>query len=235
MICPSCRQDVAPIVRGVRAYCTACGAPMPFTAAPEAVNLAGQPAKVGGGIAKALGWLTLGGGLLLAMFIALIAWALPFAGFLFYVAGFFAVVAALVAVPLLLAAKRLEQKGESRALAARERAVFALAAQQRGVLTVKAVARALEMQEEDADALLTGMAKRGDGVSLEVDDNGGITYVFRDLVASGGAGSKVRIDGGGWRVPQAARVDAEPRVVDAELIEEEEAARGEAPGRRVTR
>lgn len=234
MICPSCRQDVAPIVRGVRAYCTACGAPMSIVSAPEAVNVAGQPAKVGGGIVKALGWLAVAGGLVVALLFALLAFAVGSVVPLYF-GGFFAAVAAIFAIPLLIAGRSLRRAGDAKEHAARERAVFALAAQRRGMLSVATVARALEMAEADADALLTELAKRPDGrVGLEVDDNGNLTYVFRDLVAAGAPAQKVRIDGGGWRVPSEAQAPGQPRVVDAELVEEEAAA-AEEPARRMTR
>jgi hypothetical protein len=206
---------------------------MPILAAPEAVNVAGQPAKVGGGIVKALGWVAVAGGALIALFFTFIAWALSTVVPL-YIAGFFGIITAMIAIPLLLAGRSLRRAGETRELAARERAVFALAAQRRGMLSVPIVARALEIQEADADALLTALAKRPDGrVALEVDDNGNLTYVFRDLVAAAPSPQKVRIDGGAWRVPADAQAPGQQRVIDAELIEEEHDA--QAPGRRATR
>ncbi|MFT3767126.1 MAG: hypothetical protein QM820_16640 [Minicystis sp.] len=236
MICPNCRQDVAPIVRGVRSYCTACGGSMPFTAAPEAVNVAGQPAKVGGGIAKAFGWFVLGLGMLVTLGMGAVAGALFTAATALYVGGFFAVLTLLVAIPLLLAGKKLQESGASRELQARERAVLALAAKHRGVLTVPNVARALEIQDADADALLTALAKRPDGkVTLEVDDSGTITYVFRDLVAAAAPQQRVRVGGEGWRVPNAEPAKPGARVIDAELIEEEAAQEADAAARRMTR
>lgn len=236
MICPSCGQDVAPIVRGVRTYCTACGAELPFTAAPEAVNVAGKSARFGGGVVKVIASLLLFGGISIAAVLALIAWALATAVPL-YIAGFFMVVASLAAVPLFMAGRKLTQAGDDSTRAARERAVFALAARQRGVLTVAAVARALEIEEAAADALLTGLAKNPDGrVTLEVDDNGGLSYVFRDLVAASNPASKVRVGAEGWRVPAPAP-EAKPRVVDAELIDEqaEQEAGAQPAQRRMTR
>lgn len=233
MICPSCRQDVAPIVRGVRSYCTSCGAQMPFDAAPEAVNVAGQPAKVGSGIVRVLGSLVLAGGFVLAAILALIASAIS-ATPLFYVAGFFAVVATIIATPLFFAGKKLSDAGDEKKRAAAEKAVFALAAQRRGVLTASVVSRALEIHETEADALLTALAKDPDGrVSLEVDDNCTLTYVFRDLVASTSPASRVRISDRGWRAP-APPAEPKARVVDAEIVDEEASDEVEAP-RRMTR
>lgn len=225
---------MAPIVRGVRSYCTACGAALPFTAAPEAVNVAGQPAKVGGGIVKVLGSMVLFAGLFLSGLLAVIGWAISAAPLL-YIGGFFALVTALAALPIFFAGKKLTQAGHDSTRAARERAVFALAARNKGVLSVAAVARALEIDEATADALLTGLAKQPDGrVTLEVDDSGALTYVFRDLVASTSPASRVRVGAEGWRVPAPA-ADAKPRVVDAELIEEQAEHEAEVPARRMTR
>jgi hypothetical protein len=225
MLCPSCRQDVAPIMRGVTAYCTSCGAQMPFTSAPEAVNVAGQPSKVGGGIAKALGSIVIGIGVMLALLFGGLAKLIFAFSTALYVGGFFLVMALLVGLPLLYAGRHLRKSGEDREREAQERAVMALAAKERGELTAAAVARALAISEEAADALLTEMAKRPDGrVSLEVDDSGRLFYVFRDVVASSG-GAKVRVGPQGWRVPEAP--GAQPRIVDAELVDEE-AAEAEA-------
>jgi hypothetical protein len=234
MICPSCRQDVAPIVRGVRTYCTSCGAALPFTAAPEAVNVAGQPAKVGSGIVRVLGTLVLVGGALIAMFFGFLAWLFS-AAVPLYFAGFFTVVALIAALPLFFAGKKLSEAGDDSKRAAQERAVFTLAARQRGVLTVATVARALSIGEPEADELLTALAKKPDGrVSLEVDDNGGLSYVFRDLVPATNPASRVRVSADGWRAP-APPPEAKPRVVDAELVDEEAAAEAEAEAHRLAR
>lgn len=220
MICPSCRQDVAPIVRGVRTYCAACGAPLPFTAAPEAVNIVGKPARVGGSVVRVLASLVLAGGIFTGLFFLFLAWLFGSITTL-YVSGVVFALALVFSLPFFYASKRLHRAGDDSERAARERAVFALAAQHRGVLTAGGVARSLEIPEETADALLTDLAKRADGqVSLEVDDGGALSYVFRDLVASA-PGARVRIGADGWRAP-APGSNAAPRVVDAELIDEEE-------------
>lgn len=66
MICPHCKQDAPTIVRGLRAYCTACDAPRSMLS-DTPINVAGQPSKVGGGVASVLGWFILLGGLLTAL------------------------------------------------------------------------------------------------------------------------------------------------------------------------
>ena len=61
MLCPNCYKDAPIVYRGVSAHCTACGA-LRVPLANQSVNMAGQPSKVGGAVAKVFGWLLLGGG-----------------------------------------------------------------------------------------------------------------------------------------------------------------------------
>ena len=226
MTCSSCRQDAPTIVRGVRAYCSACGAPRPLFSAAGSVNMAGQPAKVGGTVASAFGLVALTIGGVLALVLGSIAKIL-FGTAILIVAPIL-VLTLLVALPLLFGGRRLNRAGEDRARAAQEQAVFALASQRRGVVTVREVARALEVHEEEADAVLTALAKRPDGrVTLELDDSGGLSYLFHDLVPTGG--TRVRVAEQPWQPP--ARVNdaaTAPRVIDAELIDEAQAGDGAA-------
>lgn len=235
MTCPNCRQDAPTIVRGLQNYCTACGAPRPMMDAPSAVNVAGRTSKIGGGVASVLGWMVLLGGGLTSLLLGL------FFGWLFagsiagWVVGLsFAAVSLFAGLVLVLGGRRLRKSGEDRAQSAHEQAIFALAAQRGGTLTVADAARALSLPEADADALLTGLAKRADGkVSLEVDDNGGLSYVFPRLATAPGRQR--------FEVPAPkARVAApwqEPRVVDAEIVEqaEDEAAEAARGHHRATR
>jgi hypothetical protein len=233
MICPSCQREVVPVVRGARATCTACGAALPFLAAGEAVNVAGKPARIGGTVASALGWVVLACGILLTSVLGGLAGLIFSAATALWVGGFFGGMTLLVALPILLAGRSLRRSGEGRQHAAREQAIFTLAAQHRGVLTARAVGRALDVPEADADALLTGLARRQEsGVSLEVDDDGGLNYVFRDVVAATG---RLRVPDEGWRVPEAGQAAAAkaPEIVDAELVDEEESA--DPARRRLTR
>ncbi len=219
MICPSCRQDAPTILKGMEAFCTACGAPRSLTSVPGAVNVAGQPSKVGGGVARVMGWLILIFGVGMALIVGSIFQAIFTGGIVGYVLGVpIALFSGLLALGLLLSGNRLRKEGEDKSRGAREQAVQALAARNRGVLTPAQVAKALALPEAEADAFLTELAKRPDGrVSLEVDDNGTLQYHFRDLL--GPSGVRVAVD------PPKARI-ATPfqpsKVVDAELIDEDE-------------
>lgn len=218
MICRKCHQDAPAIVRGARAYCTACGAPTTMFAAPEAVNVAGQPARIGGGVAGVLGWAALACGIVAALVVGGIAQAIFAASAGLWLGGVVGLLTLLVALPLILGGRQLRRSGESRVVQVQEQAIVSLAAQRGGVLTVSDTARALDVPEAAADALLTSLAKREDAhVTLEVDDNGGLSYVFHDLVTA----PKVRVPVEPVRVSQPWRVPAPaPKIIDAELIDE---------------
>jgi hypothetical protein len=247
MICPHCHQDAPTIVRGMRAYCTACGAPAPLSSVAAsvagvtgAVNVAGQPARIGGDVASVLGKATLTVGAVFALIAALLASIIFHAQTVLIVAAVVLVLTLLVAVPLLVGGRRLRQVGDERVQAVQEHAVFALAAQRRGVLSVGDVARALSVREEEADALLTALAKRPDGrVTLEVDDDGALTYLFHDLRPTGAQrAERVRVaePPQPWRAPSRVSATAPgQRVIDAELIDEEEEARAQPASRRASR
>lgn len=214
MICRSCHQDVPSFIRGARAYCTACGAPMPIFSVTTAVNVAGQPAKIGGGIAGVLGWAVLTCGAVAALIVGGLAQALFAASAGLWVGGVVGLITLLVSLPLILGGRKLRRSGEQTEVQAQQRALLTLAAKSGGVLLARDAARGLAVSEETADALLTDLVKRSDGrVTLEVDDNGALSYVFHDLAPA----PRARVAAQPWRVPAQA-----PRVIDAELIDEVE-------------
>jgi hypothetical protein len=249
MPCPNCHQDAPTIVRDMRVYCSACGAPRPITTAVSAVNVAGQTARVGGNVASVLGVMALVvGGMIALVFGAIANWIW---GTAIFIVAPILLLTLLVALPLLFGGRSLNRTGQVQVRAVKEQAVFALAARQRGTVTVRDVARALAVREEDADALLTELAKRPDGrVTLELDDNGGLSYLFHDL-APGTPERRVRVADQPWQAPpqrtQAPGLDgghpqtpgvrigeapAAPPIIDAELIDEEVEVRGERAARR---
>ena len=220
MNCPNCHADALTIVRGVRPYCMACGAPRPLSTTSDSVNMAGRPAKLGGRIAGVLGVGALAAGVLVACVLGIIANLIFSLATALWVGGAIVFLTALIALPLMFGGRRLYRSGEDRARAAQEEAVFALATRHRGMLTARDLARALSLREEDADTLLTDLAKRPDGrVTVEVDDSGVISYVFGDLLAD--PRGRVRIsDQPRWtpaRIPEAA---APPQIIDAEIVDE---------------
>ena len=227
--CPHCHQDAPTIVRGLQAYCTACGAPRSLTEAPAAVNVAGKTSKVGGGVASVLGWMVLIGGGAFALLLGLLVGALFPASIAGWVMGLgVGVPTLLVGLALVLGGRKLNRVGEDRARDAQEQAVFALAARHDGVLTAADLARALSIRADEADALLTTLAKRADGqVSLEVDDNGDLSYLFPKI-----AGRRFEVPA---PKPRVAGPWQPPRVVDAELVEQAEEEAAAAAQRRASR
>jgi len=143
------------------------------------VTLAGQPSKVGGTIARVLGWLILAGGLMIAVTVGVLLQALfPAAVAGWWIGGMFGGVTLAVALALILGGRSLHRVGARAAEDVRSQAIHALAAYKGGVLTAKDVSIALGGTEAEGDALLTTLAKRGDDAVLEVDDDGQMTYRF---------------------------------------------------------
>ena len=215
MICPSCRQDAPTIVRGVRAYCTSCGAPRPLLGS-SAVNVAGKPMKVGGAIASGAGWATLIAGSAASLGAGLITYFIflaigaTTAGTVGLVVGGFVGI-----LTLLLGGRKMSKTGVDDRRKVLEQGIFALAGKQRGSVTPRDVARQLSITEEEADALLTDLVKKGDGrVSLDVDDDGTLRYTVPELLPA------VRIDSDGARKDSKVRVAPSAGIPDAEIEEE---------------
>ena len=179
VICPNCRQPAPTVVRGVRAYCTACGAPRSLLE-DTPVNVAGQPAKIGGGVAAAAGLMVLFFGGLISLIVGVVLQLIiPPAGFV--IGGFLGAITLFVAALFLLGGRMLFQSGAERERGAHEEAIFAIARRRGGSVTPAELARVLTIPEPDEDAMLTQMAKRGDGrVTLELDDDGTLRYEVQD-------------------------------------------------------
>lgn len=179
-MCPRCRQNAPLVYRGVNAFCTACGAPrMPL--ATSSVNLAGQPSKVGGTVARVFGWLVLAFGWLLAFALGGVAYLVQApGGFAHWVIGGpIAVIASLVAYGLLKSGRQLKDSGALAEMTTKNRAIFALANAKGGVLTAWDLAQSIATPLEEADDVLTKLAKEyPDHVTVDVDDSGTVLYRF---------------------------------------------------------
>jgi len=184
MICPNCRKDAPTISRGLRVYCTVCGAPRSLLNTGTPVNVAGKPTKVGATLASIFGWVILLGGLLTALGIGALLqaiWPAAIAGYV--LGGFIGGMSLLFGLGLILGGRKLRQSGEQSTRSAQEEAVFALAARRGGSVTPAELARSIRIPVAEADALLTALAKQPDGrVSLEVEDDGTLRYFVRDLI-----------------------------------------------------
>jgi len=190
VVCPRCGQNAPIVYKGIAAYCTACGAArIPLT--EKSVNLAGQPAQIGGTLARIVGWLVLGGGLFLALLLGAILQAIfPVSVAGFVVGGGIAIGTIALAMVILRGGKSLREGGVSEEKSARTQAIFAMAPMRGGIVRPYDVAMALQISLEAADAILTDLAKtKPEHVSLEIDDQGGVYY----RIDSSGRG-RVRVD-----------------------------------------
>ena len=183
-MCPHCRQNAPIVYRGVLAYCTACGQLRAPLAGP-AVNLAGQPSQIGGSVANVLGWLVLAIGVVVAVLLTALLQAIFPAGFVGWLFGaVITLVTLAVGSSLVLGGRKLKNTGTVTEKSTKHRAIYALAAHRGGVLNAVDVSRAAGLSVAEADALLTALAKEeSDRVKLEVDENGGIYYVFPEFDA----------------------------------------------------
>ena len=218
-MCPRCRQHAPIVYRGMAATCSACGAPrMPLAA--SSVTLAGKPAAVGGAIARVFGWIVLVAGLSTALLVGgVLQWVLE-AGYLGYaIGGPIGLASAIFGYMLLRSGKSLQQAGTGEQKGARIQAVFALAQNRRGMITVMDVSQALNITPAEADALLTDLAKTmSDQVSLELDDMGGIYFRFPNVLgASPWQGPGVRVDAS----VAPSRVATPERQQEVEVLEAE--------------
>jgi hypothetical protein len=166
-----------------------------------------------------LGWLVLGGGLMLAIAVGLILQAIFPAGFAGWGIGAMIAIAAVTVGGLLLVGGRsLQRSGAIAARSVRDQAIFALAANKRGILTPQEVAVALAVDVKEADTLLTDLTKATEDVTLELDDEGRLLYRFAKYAP------KQR-----WPETGGARVAAGPERVESE---DAELAAAAAPQRR---
>jgi len=180
-------------------------------------------------VARVFGWVALGfGGFTALVVSALFGWIFPNSPASWIAGGLAFLLTLLIALPLLLGGKKLDRDGAKKEESTRMQALFALAANRGGALRAHEAASALGVPTEDADALLTRMAKeRPDDVTLDVTEQGELVFGFPRLAPPGrswNAGWGLRIEA---ERPSGARVapPAEPvRVVDADFEEIEEPA-----------
>jgi|SoiMethySBSTD1v2_1073268.scaffolds.fasta_scaffold19406_5 hypothetical protein len=225
--CASCGQHAPIVLRGVEAFCTVCGARRtPFAA--DILNMAGKPALIGGHAARVAGWGFLVIGLFVALTIGLVVQAvasmLVASTWLGLAIGIpIALFSVGVALFGILGGRKLVRTGEQSLRKAQVETIHGLARHHGGVVKVSDAARALNLDEARADAILVTLAKDpSENVSIDVDDAGSVSYLF-------GSAPAIR-----WRI-RAEQTDLTSADRDAlkrelERIEEERLAAEEAPG-----
>lgn len=212
----------------MNAFCTACGAPrMPL--ASSSVTLAGQPSKVGGTVARVLGWLVLAGGVFLTGLLVFIFLAINATGLAAWVGGAFGLVTLVAAYALLRGGKSLAQSGDDEELATKKQAIFALANTRGGVLRAADVGHMLHVSPVEGDAILTKLAKEDpDRVGVDIDDDGNILYRFNAAAWAAASGMAPNAHGAQLRVAPPMRVADAPSAAAEELEDEPDAARRSA-------
>ncbi len=200
--CPHCHAVAAVIPRGGITVCAACGKPrtgtvvlgggqsasiVPASHDGRAASTSAMLSRARGRVQRGFGILSLGAGVLTAVLAAaLLPGALGIG--LAVAAGLLGV--GVGALSIRAGAKSM-QGGDREELRARETAVIELAEQRGGALTATDVAKAFGMRLDDADALLTQMVGDGSRISVDVDDEGVVRYVFRELARSA---ARVRVE-----------------------------------------
>lgn len=215
MWCPHCRQHAPIVYRGVFAYCSGCSQPRPPFSA-KALNIAGQPSKLGGTLGKVVGYAVLIAGLLTAATLILLFHFLAPTSVMGYAVGVpLALLSLAVSLAILYGSGRLHRAGVDAERQARQQALYALAANRGGMLTALDGARALNLSVADVEAVLGEWVKVDpDHVSLEVDDNGELFYLFSR------PGQRLDTFGKRYRVEPEGRV----RVIEALEAEPDEVA-----------
>ena len=157
--------------------------------ASSSVTLAGQPSKVGGTVARVLGWLVLAGGIFLTGLFVFIFLAINATALAAWVGGALGIVTLLAAYALLRGGKSLVKSGDDEELATKKQAIFALANARAGVLRAGDVAQMLHVSTDEGDAILTKLAKEDpDRVGVDIDDDGNILYRFQGAAWSAAGG-----------------------------------------------
>jgi len=216
-MCPHCGQAAPLVYRGVLAYCTACGQLRgPLTG--SSVNHAGQVSKAGGAVAQTFGWLSLAAGIVLALFFgAVLGW--------WPVAGILGALSLTAFAFWMWAGRALARRGRRSEVETKESAVHSLAASRRGELRGADLVQSLGLGKADADALLEAMSKaHPDDISLEIDEQGGLYYLFRRFRQRLGT-ERPSPDAAGERIASSERVTSDDPLLDKfAALEAEEAA-----------
>ncbi len=206
-LCPHCHATAGVLARAGGYACAACGRPRDKKPGTVVLGEGAGAGPAGRGRAvvhrgasaglRTVGAMSIGVGVVVA---ALAAMLVPGAAgiVLAVLAGGAGVGAGALA---LRAGARQSAEADRRERADRERRILDLAEASHGDLTVTETARALGVPMDEADRMLTEMAD-GSRVSVEVDPDGILHYVFRELRLEPPAARRVRV--GDERAEQAA-------------------------------
>ncbi len=201
--CPHCHAIAAVIDRGSKTVCAACGKPRvgatvlggtPKGAGAAPRTREGQNESTSAMLLRARGRTQRGAGIIaLAIGVfaaAALAMIVPGALGLGLAAAMGALFVAVGALAVRGGARSMEE-ARRRDRRATELALLEAARAAGGRLTATEAAAALRVSVEEADAQLTDLVGDGSRVDVDVDDEGVLRYVFRELATSQ---VKVRVD-----------------------------------------
>ncbi len=211
--CPHCHAIAAVIERRGTTVCAACGKPrvgavtldgqtprgstVPVSPAGQRVGTDAMLARAKGRTQRALGIAGVTLGIAAA---ALVAMAIPGGAGLAM-----ALLMGLIGVGggglAIRAGARQMERARGLDREAHRAAVMELAAASGGVLTAARLAEKLRRPEDEADAILTSLVGDGSAIDVDVDDEGVVSYVFKEL--------RPRV-----------RVEVEPAEPDLDEVEE---------------
>lgn len=179
------------------------------------MTYAGTGSKVGGTLARVFGWMLLVGGTFFALALAAFLQALFPAGVAGYVLGLpLAALSLVLGFVLLRGGSKLRAEGDGQRRARFEHAVGGLAQARGGRVTALAAAQALDLPVDEAEAILTDLAKRRpDAYGVEVDEEGNVHYRV-------GPAPRARVGDG----PRIADVVTDDRWAEAEAAAARDAA-----------
>lgn len=216
--CPHCHAIAAVRRAGAGYACLACGKPREVSSSTTVID-GGRASRIDalsvGGVDPASGaivyWMrALGGALVAAAIVSGAAAALGSSASV----ALLAVVAAVLGVggvTIASQAGRVESRAKARRARQLEQRLLAHAQAKGGDVLATEAAKELGIGLAEADAALSAMSD-GSRVALEVDSEGMVHYVFREIIARR-AGPKVRIDPASEResieAEAAARVERE--------------------------
>jgi len=193
----------------------------------DILNLAGTPERIGGHAARWFGWGAMSVGLFVAFTAGLVVQAVasmiaPGTWLGLAVALPIALLSVILGLAGILGGNRLGRAGETRLLDTQRNIVRALARHKKGVVKVADAARALGVDEARADAVLGTLAREPvENVSLDIDDDGNVMYLF-------GSAPAIR-----WRIQaeRAGITDADREALEEELAHAATEAEPERPRR----
>lgn len=183
--CPHCNQHAPIRLEGVGAICTACGQTRSVFAGTS-LDLAGKPQKVGGIAARIAGWLGLALGTFASVTVGGIVamlgkWLADYPTPGYVIGGVMWLCTLAFSLFAIVGGRKLSAAGKSAEQKKQRQAIFALARHKSGVVRASDAAASLGVSRQEADILLTALARETQtNILVDIDEDGGLLYLFED-------------------------------------------------------